>query len=297
LRLAATGFHRHDVTFHPMPSDHRPEFAASESPSTVHRPPATVYRRLRAAWRLFALGLAFGYSALLYLLTVGPWSGFRRRSLWLHRTCRLMLRLLNVRFVVEGEPRPRTGVVASNHVSYLDILVLSAATPQVFLAKSEVRRWPVVGWFARAAGTQFIDRNRRSDVARQNADFVHIVEHDAVLTLFLEGTSTDGSLVRPFRSSLLEPIVAHCWPVTPAAIHYTCTGGDVAQDVCWWGDMTFFSHLFRLARVDTVTAHLRFGHTVASAEERKALAAHLHTEVSALKARTEATLKPTAATV
>jgi 1-acyl-sn-glycerol-3-phosphate acyltransferase len=257
-------------------------------------PPLTLRRRLRAGGRLFTLALAFVYSALLFLFTAGPWSGFRRRSLWLHRTCRLMLRTIGVRFVVEGEPPPRTGVVASNHVSYLDILVLSSATPQVFLAKSEVRDWPVVGWFARAAGTQFIDRNRRSDVARQNADFVHIVENDAVLTLFLEGTSTDGSLVRPFRSSLLEPAVEHRWPVTPAAIHYTCTGADVAQDVCWWGDMGFFEHLFRLVRADTVTAHLRFGVPVAAGDDRKALAARLHCEVVALKNQLSNTAAPAA---
>jgi 1-acyl-sn-glycerol-3-phosphate acyltransferase len=224
-----------------------------------------------------------GCAALLFLLTAGPWSGFRRRSLWLHRACRFLLRTINVRFTVEGEARPRTGVVASNHVSYVDILVLAAATPQVFLAKSEVRSWPVFNWFARMAGTQFIDRNRRADVARQNADFVHIVENDAVLTIFLEGTSTDGSYVRPFRSSLLEPAVAHDWPITPAAIYYTCTGGDVAQDVCWWGDMGFFEHLFRLVRVDTVTAHLRFGAPVAAGDDRKALATRLHEEVVALK--------------
>lgn len=274
-----------------MPDSLAQHSTANAAPT---RPPLTLGRRLRAGGRLFTLALAFVYSALLFLVTAGPWSGFRRRSLWLHRTCRLMLRTIGVRFVVEGEPPPRTGVVASNHVSYLDILVLSSATPQVFLAKSEVRDWPVVGWFARAAGTQFIDRNRRSDVARQNADFVHIVENDAVLTLFLEGTSTDGSLVRPFRSSLLEPAVEHRWPVTPAAIHYTCTGADVAQDVCWWGDMGFFEHLFRLVRADTVTAHLRFGAPVAAGDDRKALAARLHCEVVALKNQLSNTAVPAA---
>ena len=273
-----------------------PDSLAQPSTGTVApaRPPLTLRRRLRASGRLFTLALAFVYSALLFLVTAGPWSGFRRRSLWLHRTCRLMLRTIGVRFTVEGEPPPRTGVVASNHVSYLDILVLSSATPQVFLAKSEVRDWPVVGWFARAAGTQFIDRNRRTDVARQNADFVHIVENDAVLTIFLEGTSTDGSLVRPFRSPLLEPAVEHRWPVTPAAIHYTCTGADVAQDVCWWGDMGFFEHLFRLVRADTVTAHLRFGAPVAAGDDRKALAARLHSEVVALKNQLSNTAAPVA---
>jgi len=240
------------------------------------------------------LGGGFLCGALLFVLTTGPWAGFRRRSIWLQRTCRIVLRTLNVSYSVEGAALPRTGVVASNHVSYVDILVLAAATPQVFLAKAEVRDWPVFNWFARMAGTQFIDRNRRSDVARQNADFVHIVENDAVLTIFLEGTSTDGSTVRPFRSSLLEPAIAHRWPVTPAAIHYTCTGGDVAQDVCWWGDMGFFEHLLRLVRVDAVTAYVRFGAPAESAEDRKALAARLHGEVVALKSQLSTTVAPAA---
>lgn len=253
------------------------------SSATSGRPPFTLGRRLRGCWRLCALAAAFTAAALLFLATAGPWSGFRRRSLWLHRSAKLVLRTLNVSYRVEGAALPHTGVVACNHVSYVDILVLAAATPQVFLAKAEVRSWPVFSWFARMAGTQFIDRNRRADVARQNADFVHIVENDAVLTIFLEGTSTDGSTVRPFRSSLLEPAVAHRWRVTPAAIAYTCTGGDVAQDVCWWGEMGFFEHLFRLVRVDAVSAHVRFGQPVDSAEDRKALASQLHGEVVALK--------------
>jgi 1-acyl-sn-glycerol-3-phosphate acyltransferase len=279
-----------------MTTAHRPLPLADRQPPTVHRPRSTVRRHLRAAWRLFSFVAALGCAAVLFFFTAGPWAGFRRRSLWLHRTGRLVLRALAVRIVVEGEPRPRTGVVASNHVSYLDIPVLAATTPQVFLAKSEVRDWPVVGWFARVAGTQFIDRKRRTDVARQNAEFAHIVEHDAVLTLFLEGTSTDGASVAPFRSSLLEPAIEHNWPVTPAAIHYTCTGGDVAQDVCWWGEMGFFEHLLRLVQVDTITAHLRFGHAVDLAEDRKSLAAHLHREVSTLKTRTSETFA-TVATV
>ena len=258
---------------------------ADRPPSTGHQP--TFLRRLRGYWRLGALAGGFLYGAILFVCTAGPWAGFKRRSLWLHRTCRVVLRTINVSFRVEGAPPPRTGVVASNHLGYLDILVLAAATPQVFLAKSEVRDWPVFNWFARMAGTQFIDRNRKRDVTRQNADFVHIVENDAVLAIFLEGTSTDGSTVRPFRSSLLAPAGEHGWSVTPAAIHYTCTGADVAQDVCWWGDMGFFEHLFRLVRADTVTAHLRFGSPVAAGEDRKALAEHLHREVLALKARVE----------
>lgn len=240
-------------------------------------------RKLRASGRLLLLMWTFLAAALTFMLHAGPRATFRKRSYWLHRACQRALRGLRVEVRVSGTV-PTVGVVAPNHLGYLDILVLAAVAPQVFLAKSEVRSWPVVGWFARWAGTQFIQRGKRSDVARQNADFVHIVSNDAVLTLFLEGTSTDGGEVRPFRSSLLEPAVENHWPITPAALVATCEDGDPAQDVCWWGDMEFAPHLWRMMQVKRIVVHVQFGTTRAPGDERKQLAAELHRDVCALKA-------------
>lgn len=215
---------------------------------------------------------------------------FAWRTAWLHRWCARNARAAGVTIRVTGTPA-RTGIVASNHLSYLDVLVLASVSPQVFLAKAEVRKWPLMGKYAEWAGTQFIDRKRRADVARQNAEFRHIVENDAVQTIFLEGTSSGGASVLPFKSSLLAPVVENGWPVTPAAIVYTCEGGDPAEHVCWWRDMPFTSHALGLLMLDSITAHVSFGKPVAPGNDRKALAAVLHREVSALKAGIEAKLK------
>src|SRR5688572_27088565 len=87
------------------------------------------------------------------------------RTLWLQRSSRRVLRVLAAEIKSEG-PCPHDGLLVSNHLSYLDILVLVTLTPAVFVSKSEVKRWPVFGWFARMSGTVFLDRTRRSDVMR-----------------------------------------------------------------------------------------------------------------------------------
>lgn len=241
-----------------------------------------LWTRTRAVFRLLHLAAVFAGAAAAYVITVPRPATFSSRSRWLHRWCGRVLRALHVSIRVSGEPA-RTGIVAANHLSYLDVLVLAAVSPQVFLAKSEIRRWPVVGKYAEWAGTQFIDRQRRADVARQNTAIKHIVENDAVQTIFLEGTSSGGASVLPFRSSLLAPAVENGWRVTPAAIVYTCEGGEPARDVCWWANMKFTPHALRLLMLGSITAHVSFGRSIAPGEDRKALAAALHREVSALK--------------
>lgn len=89
----------------------------------------------------------------------------RARSLWLQQVCRRVLRVFKVEVTTQG-PIPLKGLLVSNHLGYLDILVLSAVAPAVFIARSEVKRWPIFGWFAILAGTLFVRRPRRSDIAR-----------------------------------------------------------------------------------------------------------------------------------
>lgn len=224
----------------------------------------------------------FVAAALDYRMHVGARADFPQRAAWLHRWSRAALRAVAVSVASTG-PIPRTGILVSNHLGYVDILVLGALTPQVFLSKAEVRRWPVLGWYARMAGTQFIERERRADVARQNAEFARIVETHAVQTIFLEGTSSDGTSVLPFRSSLLEPAVVRGWPITPAAVVFVCSGGDPRRDVCWWGKMGLAGHAWRFLRLDAIHAQVAFGPTRRPGTDRKTLAAQLHAEVVQLR--------------
>ena len=208
--------------------------------------------------------------------------GAGTRARWLQQTSRRALRALKVTTTTDGQP-PRGAILAANHLGYLDILVLAASTPVVFVAKREVRCWPVFGWFAQMAGTRFIDRENRGDVVRVAAELAPALAAGAGVVLFLEGTSTDGREVRPFRSSLLEPAAANGWPVVPAALSYSVpVGHSVADEVCWWGDMTLAPHLLNLAALSQIDALVAWGRPL-SMPDRKQLAAASHAAVVALR--------------
>lgn len=238
-------------------------------------------KKLRQAWRLFALVGVFIIAGLDFLFRVGKKPNRQERSAWLQRNATLMLKAVGYRVTVHGPP-PGGGFIAPNHLGYMDIVVLASVCPQVFLSKVEVDSWPVVGAYCRMAGTLYIDRKRRSDVAKKEASFAEVIASGLSMTFFLEGTSTDGRAVLPFRASLLQPLVANDWPITPAYLKYECEEGDVAQDVCWWGDMGFGEHILRMFKVKSVHATVVFGNQRQPGEDRKQLANELYQEVLGL---------------
>lgn len=205
------------------------------------------------------------------------------RSHWLQWCSRRTLRVFAVQVEAQG-PRPDSGLLVSNHLSYLDILVLVSLLPAVFVSKSEVRRWPVFGWFARMAGTLFVDRNRRSDVVRMNAEITRTLAGGNVLVLFPEGTSWNGSEVLPFKSSLLEPAVGTTPPVSVDHLSYALDDGSVPDEVCYWADMTFLPHFLNLMTKRQVHAQVKFAVVPQPERDRKALARQLHAAVTKLAA-------------
>lgn len=234
----------------------------------------------RAIW--FALELLLYVAAFLgLLLRSGGKPAQPARSRWLQWCSRRTLRVFGVRYQASGAP-PQTGLLVSNHLSYLDILVLVSLTPAVFVSKAEVKHWPVFGWFARLAGTLFVDRTRRSDVTRMNALIETALTAGNVVVLFPEGTSWNGSEILPFKSSLLEPIAGAKHPLTVAHLGYALDDGDAANDVCYWGNATFFPHLLNLMTKKHVRARVCFAAVPQPATDRKALAQQLHAEVSRL---------------
>src|SRR6266540_4516663 len=124
---------------------------------------------LRVVSRLAWLVGEFALAALGYLVHVVFHRSDAARACWLQHACRRVLRVFNVSLRTSG-PIPARGLLVSNHLGYLDILVLGAITPAVFVAKHEVRSWPAFGWFARLAGTVFVRRERRTDAARATAE-------------------------------------------------------------------------------------------------------------------------------
>lgn len=181
-----------------------------------------------------------------------------------------------------SRPRPPFLLVC-NHLSYVDIFVLAGETGCVFLSKAEIGRWPVVGFMARCMGTLFVDRTRRTDVARVIRQIEERLALAQGIVLFPEGTSTAGDSVLPFRTSLLEPAARARLPVYFATIRYATPAGEPAarEAVCWWGDMGFFEHFVQFARVRRTHARLVFGDQAVQHHDRKVLASRLHEEVRA----------------
>jgi 1-acyl-sn-glycerol-3-phosphate acyltransferase len=178
------------------------------------------------------------------------------------------------------------GFLVSNHLSYLDILVLGAMFPCVFVSKYEVRNWPLFGWFARLAGTVFIRRDKRSDVARASGEITKALNEDGLVVLFPEGTSSGGETVLPFKPALFSSVVDHPGSISCASIEYSLDDGRVADEVCYWRDMTLLPHLLNLLgkkRVWVRVALMPYASDPMTALDRKDLARRLHAQVLLLK--------------
>jgi len=204
------------------------------------------------------------------------------RARWLQQVCRRALRVFGVQLRVSG-PIPSNGMLVCNHLSYLDILVLGATAPCVFVSKCEVRRWPVFGWFASLAGTLFLRRDRRSDVESVAREMRRVLDTGALVVLFPEGTTSDGREVLPFKSALLQSATEQPHALSAAFIEYSLHDGSVADEVCYWRDMTLLPHLLNLIGKRGLEARLSFAEPKQPSTDRKQLARRLHSEVVRLK--------------
>ena len=173
-------------------------------------------------------------------------------------------------------------LLVSNHLSYLDVVVFAAQLDCVFVAKSEVARWPLLGLMCRSMNTIFIDRTRSQDIPRVNALIDETLRGGQTIIVFPEGTSSCGASVLPFKPSLLEPVASGHYPVSYASISYRTPPDEVpaSHSVCWWGEMTFLPHLSGVFRLSAIEATLTFGTTTIQGNNRKQLAQQLHEAVT-----------------
>jgi len=236
---------------------------------------------LRVTGRLSWLGAELLMSAFSYAIN---WA-FRpqdslpeARAMWLQNSSRRLLRVFGIETQFTGDI-PSSGLLVCNHLSYLDILVLSALAPCVFVAKREVKHWPVFGWFAKLAGTVFVHREHRSQAVQTVDEIEAALQTGAVVVLFPEGTSSSGETVLPFKSSLLEPAARQTHPLTAGLLQYELGDGDVSEEVCYWKDMTLVPHLINLCSKRGVQASVHFNHLREGNADRKQLARQLHAEV------------------
>jgi 1-acyl-sn-glycerol-3-phosphate acyltransferase len=215
-----------------------------------------MFRRIR---RAVALVFVLVFCVIRYWLErlQGPMT-LERRALWLQQSARGILGCLDFEIKFEGQP-PACGLVVANHLSYLDIIIISAVMPCFFVAKMEIVAWPFFGKAARTGGTIFLDR---SSLASANSVAEQITERlrlPVPVLLFPEGPSTDGTQVLRFHSRLIDPATAAGAPITTAAIRYVIDGGIEERELCWYDDQSFMTHLWKVLGVKGFSAHLKFG--------------------------------------
>ena len=227
--------------------------------------------------------VVFGGLALLLLVRLieRPLFGMHRPwTPWIVQiVCRLAFVILGMRHRVEGQPMTQRGAVVSNHASWLDIFALNACKRVYFVSKSEVARWPGIGWLARATGTVFITRDRSEARAQQQVFESRLLAGHKLL-FFPEGTSTDGLRVIPFKSTLFQafftPDLVHDLHLQPVTLVYRAPPGADSRIYGWWGEMEFAPHLVQTLaapRQGSVTVIYHSPLKVDDFADRKALAA------------------------
>jgi len=217
-------------------------------------------RQLRSIRRMFVFFWAAFYGLWRHR-NLPPGASRADGAQWLHESCSRCVRALGVELSVQGS-LPTHGLIVSNHLSYIDIGVLSAAVPCVFVSKAEVEDWPIFGRYARWAGSVFVRRHDRADAARANVSLGASLGNGVPVVLFPEGTTTDGERVLRFHSTMLQPAIDTAAAITPSAIRYELDEGDPAREVCWWGDMRLLSHMWNLAGKKSIQAKIIFGEPV-----------------------------------
>jgi len=132
----------------------------------------------------------------------------------------------------------------ANHVSWLDIFAINSLATSAFVAKAEVRRWPVAGWLAALAGTVFIERARRHAVHQVIEQLRHRIREGFPVAVFPEATTSDGSTLLPFYGNLLEAAIAEGAPIVPIALRYLDRDGRPAAAIAYVGETTFVESLW-----------------------------------------------------
>lgn len=232
-------------------------------------------RKLRAITILFlfmAITLPLMPVQLVLRLVNSRWA--RSFPHWYHvRLCRL----LGVRIHCQGKvAEDRPVLLISNHISWLDIPVLSTLAPVSFVAKSEIAAWPFFSWLAKLQNTIFINRARRLGARDSANEITARLRDGGHVVIFAEGTSSDGNRVLPFNSSLFaaakprrdgagQPADDVC--VQSVAIAYTHQQGlplgrRGRPFVAWYGDMDIASHAWKLLKCGPLDVHVHIGEPV-----------------------------------
>ncbi len=243
----------------------------------------------------FFIGIFVAGAIVLRLLFGDSVRARRLAARWLHVMCGLALKILGIKVeeIDDSDPLPfgvthREGhLVVSNHLSYLDILVLASLRPMLFVTSNEIRDSGFLGYLAKAGGCHFVERRNRDQIQREVAEIAASLSEGLNVAVFPEATSTNGAQVLPFKVALMDAAIVSGRPLQPFCLNYREIAGrpigvDNRDEICWYGDMTFFNHLANVARrgdMRVAVTKLSQIH-VKPQSDRKSLAAEAYNQIT-----------------
>ncbi len=243
-------------------------------------------RQVKALWRISRV-LLHVLAGAWRIRTVFPRLTQPQRDAEVQAWALAMLARLAIKLVVNGTP-PSGGPVllAANHISWLDIVVIHAARHCRFISKADIQHWPVVGTLATGAGTLYIERESRRDAMRVVHHMAERLSAGEVLAVFPEGTTGDGTHVLPFHANLLQAAIAVNAPIQPIALKFLDAQGQQSFAPCYIGDDTLVGSLWRTLCSDGIQAVVTFGALQTSeGRDRRAWAAAVREDIIALRQR------------
>jgi 1-acyl-sn-glycerol-3-phosphate acyltransferase len=167
----------------------------------------------------------------------------------------------NIKVVTFGEtpsPNQESSMILANHISWIDIYALNSVIPVRFIAKSDINNWPVFGYLARKSGTIFINRTSRKDTARIVNKTAESLSNRNNVAFFPEGTTTDGTTLGHFKSSLVQAAIQANCTIKPLAIRYPNPDGSANTNLAYAGETTMAESMMQALKTKQPIVELHF---------------------------------------
>ena len=233
---------------------------------------------LRAAARLARLARHL-LGGLITVAWIHPWISPARRLRLKGRWSRRLLEALGIELRISGATAE--GLLVANHISFLDIFVINAVAPAAFVAKDDVRGWPLIGWLAARTDTIFLERGSRAAAQHARARLVEELRAGHHVAVFPEGTTTIGDRVLPFHGALFQAAIDAGTPVTPLALRYRGRDGRRSEAPAYVDAITLWQCLRAIATSDGLVARIEVLTPMPPlVADRRHLAAHAHRAIA-----------------
>ncbi len=252
---------------------HRQTFEAREMKS-IH----AVWKMLRGLWHVVV--------GMWWIHAHFPRLSAEQREMRVQVWSLQFLALWDIHLKVLGQPVLNgPALIVANHISWLDISVIHAARHCRFVAKSDIRQWPLIGTLATGSGSLYIERTNRKDALRMVKDMADAMKDGDVVAVFPEGTTSDGRDILPFHANLLQSAILAQAPVQPMSLKFIdAATGETSFAPCYIGDDTLIGSIWRTLTSSRIIAVVHFGEPQsANGRDRRAWAHDLRQDIIRLR--------------